>query len=71
MIVTDPKSGIAIRFTKQFECRSDNPPTRIDMFVDENTAAAFVASRDDRDIPFEDKLRDALAKVRSMPIVEI
>lgn len=56
--------GISMRYTKQFDCRTDNPPARFDLFVNERVAAEWLASRDARNVPHEQKIADALTLIR-------
>lgn len=52
----DAQTGIAIRFIRQFDLTHvDGVPT--DAFV--------IASHDDREIPFGDKFRDAMAYLQA------
>lgn len=66
----DRELGISLRFVKQFDCRTDHQPSRIDLFVNEHAAAEFLAARDDRDVPHEQKIADVLTFIRTQPTSE-
>ena len=66
--MTDDKSGISIRFVKQWDISADQQPQRMYVSMDENTAAEWLIAQDRRDVPYAEKRRDALARLRALPI---
>lgn len=62
--VRDPQTGISMRFVKQWDIAKDKHPDRFDVFTTESEAALFLAAGDDRDVPFAEKLADALSFIR-------
>lgn len=65
--VDDRTHGISIRFIRSFDIEHDRMPPRVDVFVTAVDAALFLASRDDRDLPYVQKLRDACTYILEHP----
>lgn len=57
--MTDPQTGISIRFVKQFDIAKDQSWVREDTFATAADAALFLAMRDGRDVPMAIKVADA------------
>lgn len=63
---SDARLGVAIRFIKGFDIVAGES-RREDTFTNEGDAALFLAGRDKREIPFADKLADAVEFMRTRP----
>lgn len=65
--MTDNKTGISIRFIRQFDIAKDHGGHREDTFASPADAALFLAMRDTRDIPAAQKLADAFTFIAETP----